>query len=507
MTNTPDKITRTQWLIIITIMMTAVLEVLDSTIVNVALPNMMASLGANQNQITWVLTSYVVASAIMLPLTGFLSNRMGRKKLIIMDVTGFMIASALSGASQSLDMMVFFRLFQGAFGAALIPLSQAILRDSFSTAEQGKAMSIWGLGIMAAPILGPTLGGFITEYLNWRWIFYINIPICAIAIMMTIAVIPDTKKIMQKIDFVGLGLMVVGVGCLQYMLDQGNEHSWFSSNLILAMGVLAVAGIVLFVIRTLTNPPGLIKLSIFKDRNFTLSTIVLTIFAGCLFSTIAVQPVMLEKLFHYPTLTTGLVMAPMGLASGVAMGFSANFMNKINVKILLTASILCCAGASYMFSSFNLDTNMPHFAWTNALQGFGLGLMMVPISTYSLLTLSPADNTEGAGLFSYGRMIGTSVGISLISTLLSSQLQVNWHHLAGKLTAFSPNLSYWLAGQHARLSDPHTHATLTNIIYQQAYMQSFINAYHAVSIAFLLMLPFIWGLKHVDMRNAKVGGH
>ena len=500
MSNT--KITRTQWLIIITIMMTAILEVLDSTIVNVALPDMMASLGANQNQITWVLTSYVVASAIMLPLTGFLSNRLGRKKLILLDITGFMIASVLSGASQSLDMIVFFRLFQGAFGAALIPLSQAILRDSFSKAEQGKAMSIWGLGIMAAPVLGPTLGGFITEYLNWRWIFYINIPVCALAIMMTLAVIPDTKKIMQKIDVTGLILMVIGVGCLQYMLDQGNENSWFSSNLILMMAVLAVAGIVLFILRTLANPPGLIKLSIFKDRNFTLCTIVLTIFAGCLFSTIAVQPVMLEQLFNYPTLTTGFVMAPMGIASGVAMALSANLMTKVNVKVFLTLSIILSAAGAYMFSSFNLQTNMAHFVWANVLEGLGLGLMMVPISTYSLLTLNPADNTEGAGLFSYGRMIGTSVGISLISTLLSRESQINWHHLAGNIKAFTPNLAYWLDKQNLTINTPHTHAILTNLIYKQAYMQGFIDAYHAVMIAMLLMLPFIWGLKSVSLTSS-----
>ncbi|MCX7125861.1 MAG: DHA2 family efflux MFS transporter permease subunit, partial [Gammaproteobacteria bacterium] len=326
-------------LIIVTIMLVAILEVLDSTIVNVALPNMMPSLNADQNQITWILTSYVVAAAMMLPLTGFLSNRLGTKKLLIVDITGFMVSSFLCGTANSLDIMVFYRLLQGAFGAALIPLSQAILRESFPLEEQGKAMSIWGLGIMAAPVCGPTLGGYIVAHASWRWIFYLNAPICLLGLIMTIIVIPDSEKSDQKIDYIGIILMFTGIGCLQILLDQGNSNNWFHSNFILLMTVISLFSTVLFIIRSASHKAPVITLSIFLDRNFTLCTILLSLFCGCLFGYVTLEPIMLENLFQYTPLIAGKTMISMGLASAVAMGFSSFLMNRINVKYLLCFSL------------------------------------------------------------------------------------------------------------------------------------------------------------------------
>src|SRR3990167_4974573 len=253
-----------KYLIIITIMLVAILEVLDATIVNVALPNMMPSLNANQNQITWVLTSYVVAAAMMLPLTGFLSHRIGTKNVLLMDIIGFMASSFLCGTANSLDIMVFYRLLQGGFGAALIPLSQSILRQSFPLEEQGKAMAIWGLGIMAAPIFGPTIGGFILAHASWRWIFYLNMPFCLFGLIMTIIVIPPYEKKLQKIDLLGVALMFIGIGCLQIFLDQGNSNNWFHSNFILLMFTTSIFCIILFLLRTASHKNPVITLAIFK---------------------------------------------------------------------------------------------------------------------------------------------------------------------------------------------------------------------------------------------------
>ncbi|MCB1827473.1 MAG: DHA2 family efflux MFS transporter permease subunit, partial [Coxiellaceae bacterium] len=241
-----------RWLVIVTIMLVAILEVLDSTIVNVALPNMMPALGANQEEITWVLTAYVVASAMMIPLTGFLNRRIGHRQLLMVNIIGFMVSSFLCGTAQSLTMMVMFRLFQGGFGAALIPLSQAILRETFPLEEQGKAMAIWGIGIMAAPVLGPTLGGFITQHASWRWVFYINAPICLFSLILTALVIKPTKPGNEKMDWFSVALMFTGIGAMQVVLDQGNTKGWFSSNFILALSIISVLTIVSFIWRNAT---------------------------------------------------------------------------------------------------------------------------------------------------------------------------------------------------------------------------------------------------------------
>src|SRR3989344_4896941 len=362
-----------KYLIIITIMMVAILEVLDSTIVNVALPNMMPSLNANQDQITWVLTSYVVAAAMMLPLTGFLSHRIGTKNLLLIDIAGFMLSSLLCGTANSLDTMVFYRLLQGGFGAALIPLSQSILRQSFPLEEQGKAMAIWGLGIMAAPVFGPTIGGYIVAHSSWRWIFYLNAPICFLGLIMTIIVIPESKKIARKIDYLGVLLMFLGIGCLQIFLDQGNSNNWFQSNFILLLSVISAFSIIVFLIRSAQHPSPVITLSIFKDRNFTLCTILLALYCGCLFGFVTLEPIMLENLFHYTPLIAGKTMIAIGLSSAIAMGLSSVLITRVNIKIILIISLLFSAVGIFYCSTLSLDATKTNFEMVNALFGFGLG--------------------------------------------------------------------------------------------------------------------------------------
>ena len=489
-------------------MLIAILEVLDSTIVNVALPAMMPSLGANQEQITWVLTSYIVAAAMVLPLTGFLTNRLGQKKLLQINIIGFMLSSVLCGMTTNLTVMIALRLCQGAFGATLIPTSQAVLRNTFPIEEQGKAMAIWGLGIMVAPVLGPTLGGFITEHASWRWIFYINLPICLVGFIMTSLFITETKKVMQKVDWFGLGLLLIGISSLQVFLDQGNMKNWFDSNFILIISIISLISLSYFIVRSIQTPNPIIKISIFRDRNFTLCTTVLALFAGCVFSFLTLEPLMLEGLFNYTALAAGNTVSPMGIASAITMSLSAILTKKLPVKALLILALLLCGSGIFYLSTLDLNAAQINFMIANALVGGGMGLFMVPLTMYSLLTLPEHDITEGAGLYTYGRMLGTSIGISLLSTLLTREQQINWNRFAAYINPFNDNLHHWLNIQHLTLTNPTTYAMLAQTVEAKAGMVSFVDAYVLIASIVLLLIPLIFFLQPVDIKNAKKhGGH
>ena len=490
-----------RWTIIATIMMVAILEVLDSTIVNVALPYMMPSLGANQNQITWVLTSYVVSSAIMLPLTGFFSSRIGQKQLLLTNITGFMIASILCGIAQSLPEIVIFRVFQGLFGASLIPLSQSILRETFPLEEQGKAMAIWGIGIMAAPIFGPTLGGFITEHMSWRWIFYINLPICLLGLTLALFIIPETERYHQRIDWLGLFLMVIGSSALQVFLDKGNENDWLNSNSILILLVTAIFCTIYFVIRSLTHPFSVIKLKIFIDHNFRISCLMFALLSGSLFGLITLEPILLERLFNYTALTAGWTMAPLGIASAVTMIFVPQLMKHINIKIILTTGMLFCICGALRFANINLNSPIQGFLMNNAFLGFGMGFLMVPLSTYSLATLPKKDITEGAGLYSYSRMLGTSIGISLLSTFVSRTTQINWNTLSNHITIYNSNIYQLVNSQKLSFLSLLDIKYLSLIVQRQASLLSFLDSFRVIAIILILLIPLLLALKTIELRS------
>lgn len=496
-----------KWLTVITIMMVAILEVLDSTIVNVSLPSMMGELGANIEQITWVLTSYIVASAIFMPLTGFIERNIGRKKLLLINITGFMITSALCGLATSLDAIIIFRVLQGAFGAALIPLSQAILRDTFPLEEQGKAMGIWGIGILTAPVLGPALGGFITENFSWRFIFYMNLPFCLIGIFLTLLIIKDTERRPLRIDWLGVILMAAGVGSLQIFLDQGNQHGWLSSHYILTLMLTSIFCLFIFIARGWKKENNVIKLKIFSDRNFSVATLILFGFCALLFAVIVVQPMMLQELFGYPVLTAGWTMAPRGLASMVTMASAAAIMKRYGVKVPVVIGILLCAFGTYFMANYNLSSGMWTIIWPTIIQGLGMGLLFVPLSTVALATLHQTDSSEGAGLFSYGRMLGSSVGISIASTFLARLAQINWHRLGGHIQPFNPNLYRWLNRQGLALHNPVTTSRLAETLHRQSMIIAYIDVYWAIAIGFMLLLPLVFLMKSVELGEGNLALH
>ncbi|HBG29532.1 MAG TPA: MFS transporter, partial [Gammaproteobacteria bacterium] len=318
-TAAPTRGGASPWPVTIAVMLGTLMVILDMTIVNVSLPHMMGSLGATSEQITWVLTSYIVAEAVMIPLSGFLANRFGRRNVILVSIVGFVIASGLCGQADTLTEMVIFRILQGIFGAPVIPLSQSTLLDTFPAQERGKAMAIFGIGVLMAPALGPTLGGYITEHWDWRWVFYINLPVGIVNILLAYAVLPDTEHRKQRIDLFGAFCMVIGIGALQYVLDQGNHENWFESRVIVYGTVLAALTLLVFTLRSWNRPDSVLQLNLLRDRNLATGSFLMMCFGLGLFGTIVLQPILLQELLGYPASTTGLVMAPRALCNAVTM--------------------------------------------------------------------------------------------------------------------------------------------------------------------------------------------
>lgn len=485
-----------RWLIVITVMLVAILEVLDTTIVTVSLPAMMGELGANSEQITWVVTSYIVASAIVMPLTGFLVNLLGRKKLLLSCIIGFMLSSVFCGLANSISMVVFFRILQGLFGGALIPISQATMNDTFSKKEQAKAMAIWGIGIMAAPVLGPTIGGLITEYINWRWIFFINVPICLLSFTLGVKFIPDTIGKPSKIDWLGLFLLSLGLGCLQMFLDQGNLKGWFESEFIVIMAFITLSSLSLFFIRARNRKNNVIKIELFKNKTFAFSTILLAIYCAAIFGVILIQPIWMESLMGYPVITTGILAAPRGIACAITMGMVAPLMKRFGIRPLLAISAIITCYSVYIMTNYTLNITNFDIIWPGVLQGIGMAFFFVPLSATALNSVPKEYSDEGAGLFGYGRMLGTSIGVSLVATFISRQSQYHWNRLSEYINPFNINYITWLKQSPI----PEKQSLILNglEISRQASMMSFLDSFVIVTLALLCLFPLILPLKEMD---------
>src|SRR3954469_410875 len=340
MAELPSK--RERLLITLAVMSATLIQVLDTTIVNVALPHMQGELGATSDQISWVLTSYLVSSAICMPLTGYFSDVLGRKRYLLISIAGFVAASALCGISQSLFQIVLFRLLQGVFGAALVPLSQAIMTESYPVEERGTAMVLWGLGVMVGPVLGPTLGGWLTDVASWRWTFYINLPVGALSLLLAWQFVPQSARRARRMDWPGFGLLALGIAGLQYVLDRGNQQDWFAATDIRLAAVLAVLGLALFLAYSLARPGrSVLDVRIFRDRNFAVACVLICALGLGMFGGLVIQPILLEQLLDYPIVTTGLVLAPRGLATALTMIVVGRLVARVEARWLISTGILC----------------------------------------------------------------------------------------------------------------------------------------------------------------------
>lgn len=484
-----------KYFIVASVMLATTVEVLDTTIVTVSLPHMMGSLSANTEQITWILTSYIVAAAITMPLTGFLVKKIGQKTLLMSCILGFLFSSMLCGFSQNLEQMVLFRTLQGIFGACLVPISQSILFNTFPENERGKAMAIWGIGVMVGPVMGPTLGGVITELAGWRWAFFINVPVCLLASFLTWRVIQETPRSKASIDWLGISLIILSVGTLQIFLDRGNQENWLESNMMLTLLIISLVSFTIFVIQALWKKNNIINIRLFHNLTFTLTNVLGFLFMGSIVGMLALMPMMLETLYHYPSYKAGLVMAPRGISSAISMFLVANLINRIDPRILISCGVLLTTLGIYPMIHFNLQTDQTLIIFSSIIQGFGMGLFFVPVSNLALAALNKDDVAEGSGLFSFTRSIGNSIGISTLTSILTNETQENWHSLSEHIQWSNPNFPQWLGEHHLTLQDPLTIKHLASFLHAQASMVAFTDTYWTTLLCILCILPLVFFLK------------
>jgi DHA2 family multidrug resistance protein len=492
------------WIIAITVMLSTFLEVLDTSVVNVSLPHIAGSLSATVDEATWVLTSYLVANAIVLPITGWLANQFGRKRLLIAAVAGFTAASFLCGIAPTLPMLVLFRVLQGASGGALQPISQAVLLETFPPQERGKAMAFWGVGIVVAPILGPTLGGWLTSTYSWRWVFYINLPIGIASIIMTRLFIVDPHYIRPrggKVDFWGLGMLALGVASLQIMLDKGQEDDWFGSHFILVLAIMAAVALIAFVIWELRVKDPIVHLSVFKDRTYATGVFLMTLLGFVLYGALVLLPIFLQTLLNYTAVSAGVWTSPRGIGALIFMPITGLLLSrKWDPRILLIVGLLTGALSLYLFSGFNLSTGPWDIFWPQILQGMGMAFIFVPLTT---VTMDPVPNSEmgnATSLFNLMRNLGAGAGISAVTTMVARRAQFHQHRLVGQINAANPQARQALAAMKAMLMAKGANATLAaqralallyGVVQQQSALLSFVEAFFLLGLIFLCMAPLV----------------
>jgi len=498
--------------ITISIMLATIMQALDTTIANVALPHMQGELSATQDQISWVLTSYIIAAAVMTAPTGVLAAKLGRKKLFLGSVIGFTIASMLCGIAQSLPEMVLFRLLQGVFGAGLVPLSQAILLDINPPKDHGKAMAMWGVGVMLGPILGPTIGGWLTESYNWRWVFFINLPIGIMAASGILAFLPETKiDKSRKFDILGFVFLSMFLCGIQLMLDRGQTKDWFSEPEIVVEGLIAATAFYLFIVHILTAQKPFIDPGMFKDSNYSFCLIFIFIIGIILLSTMALLPPYLENLMGYPVATTGIVLAPRGIGTMAAMMLVGRLLGKIDVRLIILTGLLLTAYSLYRMSLFNLDISEGILTQTGLIQGFGMGFVFVPLSTIAYATLPGHYRNDATAIFSLVRNIGSSIGISIMTALLAQFIQTNHAELGARLQPgrFSQAALNIIPGVQFNSFSSAAMSYVDAIVNQQAAAISYLNDFRIMMFVVLAAVPLLPLLKvakrkdvHVDLASA-----
>ena len=501
-TQTPPPAELKKGLITISVMAATIMQAIDSTIANVALPKMQGTLSATQDQMSWVLTSYIIAAAIMIPLTGWLAGRFGRKKVFLISILGFTISSALCGLATSLPEIVIFRLLQGMSGAALVPLSQAVLFDINRPEDFGKAMAIWGVGVTMGPILGPMLGGWLTEDYSWRWVFYINVPIGILAFLSLSASMPETKKHHNPFDFYGFFTLSLGLGGLQMMLDRGELKGWFGSGEIVIESMVAVIGFYLFIVHTLTHKQPFVSPKLFKDRNFVASNIFIFLVGVVLFATLALVPPMLQHEMGYPVITTGMVTAPRGAGTMLAMMLVGRIGSKVDPRLIMACGLGLTAFSLWQMTDFNLLMDEDLIIVSGFIQGFGIGFAYVPLSTLAFGTLPSELRNEGTAFFNLLRNIGSAIGISIVQTLLTQNTQILHSHMVEHLTPYTLDHPSLLANH----IDPNSEVGLqvfNGMVTQQAAMMAYINDYKLMMVITIAVIPLLLLLRKPSHTPSK----
>jgi DHA2 family multidrug resistance protein len=477
-------------LITVSIMLATVMQALDTTIANVALPHIQGSLSATQDQITWVLTSYIVAAAIMTPLTGWLAGRYGVKKVFLISVVGFTIASVLCGLATSLSQIVLYRLLQGICGAALVPLSQAVLLDINPPQRHGQAMAVWGAGIMVGPILGPALGGWLTDNYDWRWVFFINLPVGIVAFFGILIFIRESRHANpRRFDLFGFATLSLGIGALQMMLDRGELKDWFGSTEIWAEAILAGLGLYLFVVHTVTAEHSFLDRALLRDRNFVTGCVFIFAVGIILYATLALLPPMMQGLLGYPVITTGVITAPRGMGTMVAMILVGRLIGKIDIRLIIGFGMALTAYSLWQMSGFSLQMGYGPLIWSGICQGTGLGFVFVPLSTITFATLDRTLRTDGTAIFSLLRNVGSSLGISMVTALLTENTQIVHARLAEGVRPDNP-VAWSLASPFSFTSQGGL-AALNAEVTRQASMVAYIDDFWLMMLIVLAAMPLL----------------
>jgi MFS transporter, DHA2 family, multidrug resistance protein len=506
------------WIVAIAVMFATFMEVLDTTVVNVSLPHIAGSLSATIDEATWALTSYLVANAIILPMTGWLASRFGRKRLIMLSVAGFTASSFLCGLAPNLPMLIVFRCLQGATGGAMQPLSQAVLLEAFPPQDRGKAMGFWGLGIVVAPIFGPVLGGWLTDNYSWRWVFYINIPIGIASLVMTRLFVFDPAYIRQtarRIDYWGIGMLAVGIGTLQFVLDKGQEDDWFASRLITTLAILSAITLVTLVVHELRTDDPVVDLRVFKERSYAVGVFLMTVMGFVLYGSLVLLPIMLQTLLGYPPMLAGIAMAPRGIGSFFLMPITGFLTGLFDPRKLLSLGFLIGGFTLLWLSRLNLQAGYWDIFWPQLIQGASLSLLFVPLTTASMSAISREKMGNATSLFNLMRNIGGSIGIAMTGTMLVRQQQAVTTLLGSHVTAYDPASQAMFArirgGFIAAGADPvtatnRTYAALFGTVWRQASMVSFVTIFQILGLVFIALIPLVLIMKRPPPQAAPPEG-
>jgi DHA2 family multidrug resistance protein len=492
-------------------MTATIMQALDTTIANVALPYMQGSLSASQDQVNWVLTSYIVAAAIMTAPVGFIANRFGRKKVFIVCAAGFTVASVLCGLAQDISQMVGFRLLQGVFGAALVPLSQTVMLDMYALHERAKAMSIWGMGVMLGPIMGPSLGAWLTETYSWHWVFFVNLPFGIVTVAGLMVFMDETElNLKMKFDWFGFLALAIGIGSMQLALDRGEQLGWLESNEIIIEAIIAVIGFYYFFAHSFTTSRPFIQFAIFKDKNFVGGCIFMCVMGLVLYSTMSLSSPFLQNVIGYPILTAGLLLATRGSGTFVAMMLVGRMMKYIEARTLIMSGMTLLAASMYFTSKWTDQTGVTEFVIVNVAQGFGLGLVFVPLSTVAFLTLPNHLRTDGTAMLTLLRNVASSVGISIVIANLTSGTRMAHAVLVEHVTPFNNALQMPNVTGIINMATDGGRAMMDAIVTLQATIIAFGLDYQLIMLVTLLAIPMalIIGSSKAQLRAqaAKPGG-
>jgi DHA2 family multidrug resistance protein len=507
------------WIVAVAVMFATFMEVLDTTVVNVSLPHIAGNLSATIDEATWVLTSYLVANAIILPMTGWLASFIGRKRLLMLSVTGFTISSFLCGLAPTLPLLIAFRILQGATGGAMQPLSQAVLLEAFPPQDRGKAMGFWGLGIVVAPILGPVLGGWLTDSYSWRWVFYINIPVGIASIVMTQLYIFDPSYIRQatrRVDYWGIGMLAVGIGALQIVLDKGQQEDWFSSTFITTLAIISIVTLIALVVHELRTDEPIIDLRVFKARSYAIGVFLMTVVGFVLYGSMVLLPIMLQTLLFYPSIQAGIAMAPRGIGSFFMMPIVGLMTGKFDPRKLLISGLMVGGGTLIWLSRLNLQAGYWDIFWPQLIQGAGMALLFVPLTTVAMDPVPRERMGNATSLFNLMRNIGGSIGIAMTGTMLQRHQQAMTTTLGAHVTPYDPaaqsmftqaRAAFMAAGADAVTATNRAYAAMAGTVQRQAAIVSFVGLFQLLGILFLVLIPLVFIMQRPKSGRGPAGAH